>query len=167
MRFDSKDPSKFNSVLAKGTYDFEVVKAEEKVSSKGNEMIALTLKCFHQDQSVLVNDWLVSMDSMIPKIFSFCSATGIEAEYHAGELTAELCAGLAGKVKLDIEPNAEFGDKNVVKGYVAEKASSKPAPSHHEPRGVPASQTLAANQRLQESASRGDDPDIPFAPHVI
>jgi len=162
MQFEAKDPSKFSKVFPKGTYDFEVVKAEEKVSSKGNEMIALTLKVFNQDQTVLVNDWLVSMDSMIPKIFSFCSATGIETEYHAGELTAELCIGLAGKVKLDIEPSAEFGDKNKVAGYVTEKASSKPADTYRAPQGVPAAQTRNANRAMQEAANNGEESDIPF-----
>lgn len=162
MRFESKDPEKFRSVFAKGTYDGEVVKAEEKVSKKGNEMIALTLKAFHQDQTVLVNDWLVSMDEMIPKIFAFCSSAGILDEYHAGELTAELCVGLSVKVKLDIEVNAEFGDKNIVKGYVTEKASSKPAGERREPQGVPSNRTIAANKAMQEAAHSGDEPDIPF-----
>jgi hypothetical protein len=162
MRFDSKDPSKFNSVLAAGIYDGEVVKAEEKTSKKGNDMIALTIKVFHQDQSVLVNDWLVSMDEMIPKIFSFCSSAGIEAEYHSGELTAELCVGLAVKVKLAIEASTEFGDKNVVKGYVTEKVSSKPSAAYRAPQGVPAAQTIAANRALQEASSNGEESDIPF-----
>ena len=117
------------SLLPKGTYDFEVFRAEEAVSKKGNDMIALGLRIFAPDGSVpFVNDWL--LEAMAYKLRHFCETTGLLAKYDDGSLCAEDCKHAAGKVQLDIEKaKNNYGPKNVVKDYGAGPESDE-MPSH-------------------------------------
>lgn len=143
-------------VLPAGTYDFEVTKAEEATSKKGNPMIALTLNVFPADGTSprQIRDWLVG--SMELKLNRFCRATGLEEAYNAGELNAFACDGVSGKAKVGIEPSAEYGDRNTVKDYVPalETPAAKTAPA------APAAKKPDPTQYEQELVAKGDE--IPF-----
>lgn len=127
MRIDPKTQEEIDAenMLEKGIYDFEVIRAEDKVSKKGNEMIKATLKVFHGDSSQLVDDYL--MEAMMAKLLHFCNETGLSDLYQAGELHAADCVGRCGRVKIDIEPAGEFPAKNVVKDYGEKKKSDASA----------------------------------------
>lgn len=114
-------------VFPEGEYGYEVIKAEDKTSAKGNEMIVLTLRVFGpHDKTTLVNDYL--LEAMEFKLRHFCVSTGLGGAYEAGTLTAGSCHGRSGKVYLDIQPEKQgtdkegnpktFPPKNVVKDYV-------------------------------------------------
>jgi hypothetical protein len=112
-------------LLPKGTYDFEIVKAEEKTSKKGNDMIDANLKVFHGDGFQFVRDFL--MEAMPHKLRHFAETVGILEAYDAGQLVANELVGLSGKVRIDIEPAGEYPAKNVVKDYGEKKKSEASA----------------------------------------
>lgn len=130
------------SLLPKGTYDFEVFRAEDTVSKKGNDMIALGLRIYAPDGSTpFVSDWL--LEAMAYKLRHFCETTGLIAKYDDGTLCAEDCLHAAGKVQIDIEKaKGNYGPKNVVKDYGAGPESDEM------PRG--------------KAAAEDDDDQVPF-----
>lgn len=124
MKFQpkSEEDLKRESLLAPGTYDFEILEAKEAVSKKGNDMIALKLRVFSNDQGErTVRDWL--MPSMGFKLKHFSDTTGLSASYDAGTLSAEDCQGRTGKVILAIEDSEQYGPQNKVKDYEKTKAT--------------------------------------------
>lgn len=114
----------FERLLPKGVYDFEIVKAEEKQSKKGNDMIAVNLKVFHGDGFQFVRDFL--MEAMSHKLRHFAETVGLLESYDSGQLDANDLVGRSGKARIDIEPAGEFPAKNVVKDY-GEKKKADPA----------------------------------------
>lgn len=145
-------------MLAAGEYDFEIVKAEEKTSQKGNAMIVVDLKVFPTDGTAprFVRDYLVS--SMELKLNRFCRCVGLEDAYNEGAVTAFACEGVAGRVKLGCESSTEYGDKNVVKDYVVPKAGE--AATAPAAKASPDSKTAKAVEFEDQLAAAGDD--IPF-----
>lgn len=133
MRFTpkTKEELEFENLLSKGEYDFEVSKAEDKVSKNGNEMIKVNLKVFHGNGFQFVTDYL--MEAMAFKLRHFFETVGMIEAYNAGQIQSADLIGAAGKVQIDIEPAGEYPAKNVVKDYgskakkTAEKESAKPA----------------------------------------
>jgi len=106
-------------LLPKGTYDFEVVKAEEKQSKKGNDMIKANLKVFHGDGFQFVTDFL--MEAMPHKLRHFAETIGLLEAYDSGTLDANDLVGRSGKVRIDIEPAGEYPAKNIAKDYGEKK----------------------------------------------
>lgn len=115
--------SKF--LLPDGEYDFEAVGAEPATSKKtGGAMIKLRLKVYGNDGSErFVTDYLVP--SMEHKLYHFAWGTGMGEKYDAGGFEAEDCVGRMGRVKIKIEKNDTYGDKNVVRDYVVVKPAQK------------------------------------------
>ena len=106
-----------NDLLPEGVYDFEIVKAEDRESKSGNEMIALSLRVYGSGgESHFVNDYLVAIPNMKWKMKQIVEATGIEAPISSDKLQ-----GRAGKVSIKITPAGEFPAKNEVKGYGTQK----------------------------------------------
>jgi len=161
MRFTPKSEDELNPLIPPGDYDGAVLKAEEKLSKAGNEMIALTLRIYLADgNTALVNDWL--MEKVQYKLLNFCNATGLRPVYDSGELQADHCIGKSVKVKLTIKMDEIHGDQNSVKDYVCEKA--KPAASGVSPgapRAKPGSAPYADPNAVGVAAEAGDE-DIPF-----
>lgn len=120
MQFTPKTEKQLSEerMLPAGVYDFEVMKAENKISKSGNEMIKITLRVFAPDGStLLVDDYL--MEAMQFKLLHFCECAGLMSKYEAGTLEAFDCEGVAGKVNLKQDPAKDnFQAKNSVKDYV-------------------------------------------------
>lgn len=159
MQFTPKSERQIRDalLLPPGEYDFEVVKAEDKVSkTSGNEMIELQLRIFHEDGSPrMVRDYLVS--SMELKLNRFCRAVGLSEAYQDGNLTAYACEGVSGRCKLTIQANEQYGDQNSVKDYlVAKDEAESPNTDRTKAVGVPAQQTANA------LSNRTPDDQIPF-----
>ena len=145
------------NLMPEGVYDFEVVKAEDKISKKGKEqgltepnMIELNLKVFHGDTYSFVRDWI--MEAMPGKLLHFVNETGLNDKYADGEFVAADCVGKCGKVKIVVEePKGNFEAKNSVKDYGEKKkadASAKGPLMNAGPRHV--------------TAEPFDDSDIPY-----
>jgi len=125
MRFTPKTQEEidFENLLPKGEYDFEVVKAEDAVSKKGNEMIKVNLKVFHGEGFQFVTDYL--MEAMAYKLRHFFETVGMIDAYNAGSVQSADLVGACGKVRIDIEPaSGEYAAKNTVKDY-GSKAAKK------------------------------------------
>lgn len=132
MRFQSKTEEEIirENLLPEGTYDFEVVKAEEKESKKGNPMLEINMKVFRADGDgfIFVRDWL--MEAFPMKLIHFCREVGLESRYADGVLTAEECVGRTGRVQIVQKQQDGFDPQNSVKDYgpgkgVAAKAKAE------------------------------------------
>lgn len=167
MEFDPtpKDELDKMRLLPKGTYDFEVVGAEDTTSKAGNGMIALELRVFRPDGNgaVLLKDWLVASDHYLcrAKIYNFCATTGKMDDYEAGSLSALVCDGAAGKCKVGIQEDEQYGPQNKIVDYVdpaaVPKNEKKERTGYIE--GVSQQPRKNANEAFAEA---GGDPEIPF-----
>lgn len=148
MKFTPKTETQIidERLLPKGEYDFECVHSEDKVSKKGNDMIHIGLKVYRPDGNgfILVDDYL--MESMLYKLLHFCAAGGLTDKYNAGELTADDCLGVCGRVKIKREEQDGFEPKNAVQDYCKPKDGEEAKPK-------------AAPRHIEEPI---DDSDIPF-----
>lgn len=121
------------NLMPEGVYDFEVVKAEDKISKKGKEqgltepnMIEVNLKVFHGDGYSFVRDWL--LEAMPGKLLHFVNEAGLADKYADGEFVAADCVGKCGKVKIVVEEaKGAFDAKNSVKDYGEGKKSNTDA----------------------------------------
>ncbi len=150
MKFTPKteDDLKRESLLEAGTYDFEVMSAEDAISKKGADMIALKLRIFTDRGERSVSDWL--MPSMGFKLRHFAETTGMLAAYDAGTFNAEDCKGRSGRVLLRVEVQEGYSPKNSVRDY--EKAK--------EPRE--SAMVTEAVMKPIKPAPAVDDSGIPF-----
>ncbi len=91
--------AKAAGVLPIGTYDFEITKAKEETSAKGNDMIVLDLSVFDSEgEPRSVRDWILPL---MPKKFKHClDACGLTDKYMSGEITADDFVGKTGKLEL-------------------------------------------------------------------
>lgn len=99
-----------------GTYDFEVVSAEDKISSKGNPMMVVTIKVFVGGGERTIKDYL--MEKMAFKLKHFAHAIGMAKAYDDGGLDPNTLSGCAGKVIIEVQEQDGYGPKNVVDDYV-------------------------------------------------
>ena len=157
MQFNSKSREELarEFLTPPGEYDFEIMRAEETTSKKGNEMIKLKLRVFVENGEIHVYDYLVA--GMEYKLANFCDAIGRSDDYDDGEINADNLVGCAGKLKLVIEEAEKDKDtgevkwpaKNVVKTYIAGKKG----------------QEKMAERRVKtapKAAVKTDDEEIPF-----
>ena len=105
-------------LLPAGEYDFDVLEATDETSSKGNAMIKLVLGIYVGERiGRKVTDYIVG--SMEAKLRHLCDCLGLLAEYQAGTLSADMCRGRNGRVKLTIQQDktGQYPDKNAVRDY--------------------------------------------------
>jgi hypothetical protein len=162
MQFEPKSEAQLRAemLISEGEYDFEVLKADDKLSSGGNDMIALVMRVWdHEGVERQVRDWLVNSDAAMCqlKIRNFCASTGLMEQYQDGSLDAMACTGVAGRVAIGSKTDPQYGPQNTVQGYVCEAAEAVQAEPL--PKGPTAKQTKRANEALAEAAS---DDDVPF-----
>jgi hypothetical protein len=170
MQFAPKSKDELRPSLTDGEYSATVCKAEDKTSKTGNDMIALTLRVFSGENSVLVNDWLIPSTASMWKVFDFCEAAGLMARYEAGDLQAQDCLNADVFVKIKNEDGGDFGTQPRVKSYLKERTNKPTAAEvvarQNGPAGVPAAKGQAARKasvERQEAAPVGaDSEDIPF-----
>lgn len=156
MRVTPKTDEELNPLLMPGEYDAEVYQAEEKTSQKGNEMIELRLKVYHDVGTIILRDWLLDSNTIsASKLKRFCESAGLLDLYAAGELVAESCVGAAVRVRLTIKADPQYGEQNAIGGYVGRrKLPLNPKPKA-EGTGVSAAQMAAVNEQFSAD-------DIPF-----
>jgi hypothetical protein len=136
-----------------GVYDAEIVSAEEKISSKGNDMIEMTLNVYHEDTQRQMKDWLV--EAMAFKLRHCCEAAGLSAAYEAGTLDAWQLESKAVKVKLTTETYIGTDGVSRKRNKIADYVTTEPA-------HAPARTAASAPPR---PATKPADPfgdDIPF-----
>lgn len=130
----NEEQLEIQNLANEGIYNYQVIKAEEKVSHAGNEYISLTLKIWDEDK----NDAMVFTNLALIKLLKhFCDVNHMQDKYNSGEVPASACQGKSGgKVMIGIEgekPNPNGGmykAKNIVKDYITAPHGStmKPLP---------------------------------------
>lgn len=150
----SKEDIENGGTLPAGTYPFSVIKAERGVSKKGNDMIKLNLRLYGAERDAFCTDYL--LETMPFKLGQFCTLTGLEDRYNAGELEAEDCMGREGYVTVK-RTKDDYGVKNEVKDYVPE------------PRERPDKETVDARRKelatglaAAGTTTLDEDSEIPF-----
>lgn len=132
-----------------GTYDFEVMEADDATSKAGNDMIVLDLMVYDSHgNNRKVRDWLV--ETVAAKLKDACRAVGLHAAYDGGNIAARDFVGRSGKLKLGTQTQEGFDPRNKVTGYIPTAAA------------VEAKRAVASTQ-ARKAAMAGDlDDEIPF-----
>ena len=115
-----------------GEYDFEIAKAEEQTSKKGNEMIKLTHNVYNS-----VGQVQVAFDYLMPafplKLLDACEAMGLMKEYNTGTLQAYHFEGKKGSLILHVrgktknkDTGEEYPEKNEVNTYILPSVTKAP-----------------------------------------
>lgn len=111
------------NLIPVGTYPFEVMEAEDKLSKAGNDMIQVELRVFMPDgRERGVLDWL--MEKVAYKLFHFCTYSGLATEYGNGTLKAADCVGKTGYCSIGVQEDktGQYPPRNNVKDYVRPEA---------------------------------------------
>ena len=141
------------NVWPKGTYDFDVVKAERAVSGEksktpGTEFIKLNVRIFNDDGKFKFVNGILH-PAMEAQLRHFCEVGDMLDKYDAGTFEADDCIGVSGKLKLKIkEAQGDFPEKNEIADFLPERKleeSKEPEPT-------------------KQVAEKGDlpDDDVPF-----
>lgn len=132
MNFSPKKDEELGvyGVLPAGTYTFVVVKAVDKTSKAGNEMIEMEIVVSSTEGTKSkVYDYLLEV--LAWKLKHFCQSTGLSKQYETGMLTADMCKGAEGVCVLAVQKKDESGnyhDKNVIKDYVVADIKNEDLP---------------------------------------
>lgn len=93
----------YSDNLKPGIVEFEIIKAFKKISSNGNEMISLTLKCNSSNgESGVVFDNIINMQNCFWKNNMFCKSIGMSpyADYY--EISEENLIKKTGRCKIKV-----------------------------------------------------------------
>lgn len=117
MEFNPDDANA--DALPEGEYDAEIVKAEEKTSSKGNPMLVVTLKLFASSGTGFATDYIVTPATLF-KLKKLCKAIGLEAKFAKGKITPNDLIGMGVRVfaKLEEDASGTYPDKNTIAKYL-------------------------------------------------
>lgn len=125
MKFDplTEEQLQVAALLPDGIYNYQVIKAEDKISQAGNEYTSITLKIWDNDGK----EHLVFTNMALIKLLKhFCDANGMQDEYKLGDIAAEsFLHKTSGRVVIGVEgekPDGKGGmykAKNIVKDYIA------------------------------------------------
>lgn len=150
-------PREEATTLPDGTYEAAVMKAEEKQSKNGNDMLEVLVKVFDDDgASILVTDYLVNSDAAAFKIRHFCVSAGIE--YDSGEIDTDALPGTTVYVKLKTEKSEQYGDRNKIADYVDAETVAR---LRNGGKGEAATTETAGAKRTKSTPSQLTD-DVPF-----
>ncbi len=129
MKFQSKTEKEIleSNLIPEGVHPFETIKAIEKTSNSGNEMIVVTNRIFFGESTYLVDDYL--LESVAYKLFHYCAYSGLSKQYENGTLQASDCEGKSGYCKIGTQKgkkkddgSGEFWpDRSSIKDYVRQE----------------------------------------------
>ena len=115
-----KDTPQFNCLPA-GEYEAEIMSAECKTSSKGNEMLVVNYKLFGDSDDERIGyatDYMVT-GSTLYKLKQLCGCVGMD--FGAGEIDESDLVGkiLRVAVKIEVPKDPKYSERNVVTKYIA------------------------------------------------
>lgn len=101
-----------------GTYDFEVIASENKISKAKNKMAKVKIKYWVGEKERIITDYL--LPAFKRKFRHFYDTCGKLDIYETGVLDASLFVGWIGKVKIGSESSEDNPDnvRNTVVDYV-------------------------------------------------
>lgn len=159
MTEDEVQKARFQ-LLDGGEYDAIVDAATHEVSSKGNQMIKLSLSVFDPNGVIVpVFDYLVFTNQMMWKVKHFCDSAGLEKEYMDKKFDALLADRQNVRVKLIVQegsfiPEAKLNGKP--------QGSRYPTKNAVEDYLIRTPGTQARNLSKLPEKDDFDDKDIPF-----
>jgi hypothetical protein len=114
------------NLIPDGTYQFEVIRADPKISGKGNRMACLQLQVYDREgKPHIVYDYLIfsSVPLNIKKVKRFCDAVGLHEEYKKGEIPEDLerkhgYAEIGTQEEQPKQGGGFYAKKNIVVEYV-------------------------------------------------
>jgi hypothetical protein len=125
MRFTSYTDKQLEelNLIPNGEYKADVTSAEDKSDKNGSGMIVLNLNVYDANgRPRLMRDWL--LESFPVKLKHFCYASGLEAKYDSGEITARDCVGKEIVVSIVTKPDENGKNWNRVNDYISVKKQS-------------------------------------------
>ncbi len=123
MKYNPKDGDPV--LLPEKWYD-ATLSAEEKKSQKGNDMIVVTSRVYHDALPVDILTYFVTDNpSSINRLKKLCAVLGID--FDAGEVTADMFSGKGCRVQVKTQKSKDplWDDKSIV-AYFAPMDSATP-----------------------------------------
>lgn len=122
MKFKPKSEKELAeaNLWPKGEYAYEILEAEEAKDKNENDMLKLKVKVF-KDSGASQNLFdYVSGAWMEFKLRHLCEASGLLAEYEAGEIEAYNFVGKTGKCKVGVkvDKTGQYPDSNSIMDYI-------------------------------------------------
>lgn len=125
MNYNPEDAD--SSVFKGGTYDAEILKAEEATAkSSGNQMLVILLKVFDGTATALCTERMV-IPSALWRIKQLCRAVGLDAEFRTGDLHADIFRGKSLRVLIEVEEDqtGQYPAKNRVKKFLPSDSAAE------------------------------------------
>ncbi len=158
------NPKDAATTFPEGTYEAEIVKVEDKVSKAGNEMQAVTLKVFDDNnRSQLITEYITA--AAVFKLKQLAVALGRSQEFEAGTFQADDHVGAGLRVSLIIETTDQYGDQNRIKKMLAPAKSPLKAQPPQRPATATARPGRPAAPKATSPVSAATEinpDDIPF-----
>lgn len=106
-----------------GEYTARVIEAEEtERRATGAPMFKVKLDVFGEGRSWHVYDY-IGTDFMEYKLRHFCYSCDLGTAYESGSVEAQQMYGQEVEVKIGIDDDADYGPKNVVRGYIVKEGN--------------------------------------------
>lgn len=154
MRVTPKTDEELSNVWNAGWYPATIENAVEATSSKGAEMLVVTVRSYDNDsgRSKEIKDYIV--DAVAYKVKHICEACGVLSDYERGVVDPQKLVSVNVEVKLGIsqDKTGQFPDKNQITDY---REASKAQPVSSKPVGVPV-------QQQRQAAKAAPTEDCPF-----
>lgn len=111
-------------ILDPGEYELRVREAEERVSSKGNPMIAVEFEVSGHP-GIIIREYLVASPGALFRVEAFCTAAGLSAQFTAGRLCEADVRNARVRGRITIEEGTDgYPDKNRVEEFMAPQGSA-------------------------------------------
>lgn len=160
MKFDPKETEA--DLFPEGWYPAVIQAAEDRVSKKKNApYIWLSLKVYNGGKSTDVEGILFNTGARnVTRLRGLCEATGLP--FSGGNIDPAQLVNKDVDVRLGIQSDDEWGDRNTPWAYAVQGAKSDAPSGGADPHPTPCPATPAPVAEMPEGGS-GDDPDgIPF-----
>ncbi len=123
FQFQPKREEDLQILLKEGIGTFEVIKAEEKESKKGDKMAKLLLKCWDcENNQGNIFEYLIFNDNLFSqrKLRHFCYCVGLQDKYEQGKLSIDDFVHRGGTIAIGIQKDktGQYPDKNSVYDYL-------------------------------------------------
>lgn len=131
-------------ILKEGDYDAVIEVSEDKMSSSGNPMMAMTLNVFDQEGRMhSIKDYLVFTKNMMWKVIHCADSAGLTDAYKSKRFSSDVVAGKRVRIKLGIEAGkdipedklngkpygSKYPDKNKVEDYLKRQDNGQSLPT--------------------------------------
>lgn len=161
----SEKEAKNAGLLSPGPGEFEIIKAEDKVSQNNNDYLNLFVKMWDKDgREGTAWDIIMYTGGMSYRMRHLCYSCGMGAMYESGSVDPAQLVGRRGSCTISHKADDRSGrDKNAVKDYLVND-KMKEAPRYQNAKAAnaaPPQQPRGASQELAPAGTFKEE-EIPF-----